>query len=489
MYNIPSKTRRRIRLSLVYTLMIISVISIVTVLVLIIQGYRYNRYDGRIEQGGLAQFASQPSGADVYVDGAQLGNKTPSKLTISSGKHEFTMKRAGYQTWQKSVAILPGSVTWLNYTLLVPQLISNETVASYGAVSSSAATTDGKFMAYTELASTPKIDFVGLDNVTPSVSTINLPVSSYAAPTIANDQSFTVTNWDQTDRYLLVRHDYDKTKNEWLVVDTQGNQTVTNVTVDLGIAIVKAEFTLADNRALYVLTTTNQVRRIDLNASTLSGPLLSNISDFAQYDRATITFETGIDPTTKKRSVGYLTSGTPTPRLLDSYADNNTAPLHLRIGRYYGQNYIVIAYADTVNIMTGDLPSSNNRSASSLKTVVSLAVPGGVTYLGFSPDKQRFLYAQNGSHYLVYDLDSGDLTSRAIKTSIHGPLPWLNTYHLENLYAGNLSIEDFDGTNSRVILTGATHQAAALTPNEDYLYAFVSTGKTVDLVRADLVAN
>jgi len=75
--------------------MAIAVVSIVAILLLVIQGYRYNRFDGKLEQGGLVQFDSRPSAATVTVDDSTLANRTASKVTLSSGQHTITMSREG----------------------------------------------------------------------------------------------------------------------------------------------------------------------------------------------------------------------------------------------------------------------------------------------------------------------------------------------------------------------------------------------------------
>ena len=53
MHKHRNKRRLRIQLTFVYTLMGLAIVSILTILVLVIQGYRYNRFDGKVEQGGL----------------------------------------------------------------------------------------------------------------------------------------------------------------------------------------------------------------------------------------------------------------------------------------------------------------------------------------------------------------------------------------------------------------------------------------------------
>src|SRR5664279_5471926 len=87
MYHLPSKRRQLIRQVAVYTPMSVTIILAVTALVFIMLGYDFNKKDGRIEQGGLLQFASAPAGADVTIDGNILGSQTPLKANAFTGSH------------------------------------------------------------------------------------------------------------------------------------------------------------------------------------------------------------------------------------------------------------------------------------------------------------------------------------------------------------------------------------------------------------------
>ena len=134
MYHAPSKRKKRTQLAFIYFLMVLSVVSIVVVLILITQGYRFNHFDGKLEQGGLVQFNSRPTGATVSVDGMALANRTASKITLSAGPHEVMISREGYTTWKKTVNVKPGSVLWLNYAQLLPVAPKVSTGATYTGV-------------------------------------------------------------------------------------------------------------------------------------------------------------------------------------------------------------------------------------------------------------------------------------------------------------------------------------------------------------------
>jgi hypothetical protein len=53
--------------------------------------------------------ASNPSGADIEVDGSFVGN-TPSEIEVAAGEHAITVSKNGYKPWQKKLKALGGSV-------------------------------------------------------------------------------------------------------------------------------------------------------------------------------------------------------------------------------------------------------------------------------------------------------------------------------------------------------------------------------------------
>ncbi len=52
---------------------------------------------------------SIPTGADIEVDGAFVGN-TPSTVTIKPGNHEITVKKKGFAEWSRKLSVTSGDV-------------------------------------------------------------------------------------------------------------------------------------------------------------------------------------------------------------------------------------------------------------------------------------------------------------------------------------------------------------------------------------------
>ena len=489
MYHSPSKRKKRAQLTFIYSLMVLAVISIVAALVLVMQGYRFNQYDGKVEQGGLVQFNSRPTGATVTVDDIQLANKTASKITLTAGDHTITMARDGYTSWAKDVTVVPGSVLWLNYARLFPVKPIVQPVAALSAADNALASPNKEQLAIFATQTEPTLTLVRLNDDTPDVRAVAISSGVFTPPTTEAPQAFSVADWSGDNRHVIVQHVYDN-KTEFIAIDTRGNDESKNITKLLGITAVKMEYALGESNIVYAMTDTGDVRRADIGSSTLSGPLVSNVVDFEQYDRSTLTFETRIDPATKTRSVGYLTEGASKPRIVRSYTDDGLVSMKMRIGEYYGDRYVAVAYGDNITVLTGDLPSSDADVKLSLSRIASLTLPGGAAYLDFSPNENRFVYAQQGSTVLTYDMELKRVANSVMAAQpLTRGVDWIDSFHFVSVANGAMTHYDFDGKNGHVVAASVIERPVTLSGNGKYLYYFAPTESGISLVRNKLTID
>lgn len=487
MYHPPSKRRQLVQRIAVYSLMSVTVAGLVTVLIFLMLGYRFDRADGKIEQGGLLQFDTQPDGATVTIDGVSFGTRTPSKTTLASGQHFITMERDGYKKWQKSIDLAAGSVLWLNYARLIPTDLNQQTVANFTTVSNALSSPDDKWMAIKEDPATPQIHRADLGRDDAEITVITIPENAYTKPSKEKAQQFSFETWDPSGRYLLVRHVYDKTNTEWIVVDMEGSDPARNITATLGVEAVNPMFSNRDARILYAIVD-GDLRRIDLGASTLSGPLIENVASFALHDRATITYVTTVDAKTKQRSVGYYDDGAAKARTLRSYNDTK-APLQLVVDKYFGDHYIAIAHDDVLEIFEGDLPRSDASSPSSIKTVATVTIPEGSDYLS-SYTNGRFIVSQKGASFTVYDLELKKMTTTNLKgaAKVTEKLRWIDAYTVSSDRDGMLRLYEFDGANQQDIMPVVPGMDATFSPSGKYMYGISMSDKnSYHLSRVQLI--
>jgi len=62
------------------------------------------------------QLESNPSGADIEVDGNFVGN-TPSDVQISEGDHTISVKKTGFKDWERKLKVNAGSSVHLSAEL------------------------------------------------------------------------------------------------------------------------------------------------------------------------------------------------------------------------------------------------------------------------------------------------------------------------------------------------------------------------------------
>jgi hypothetical protein len=61
------------------------------------------------EQAHL-QVSSTPDGADIEIDGSFVGN-TPSTIGVTAGQHKISVKKSGFNPWERTIAISSGQVS------------------------------------------------------------------------------------------------------------------------------------------------------------------------------------------------------------------------------------------------------------------------------------------------------------------------------------------------------------------------------------------
>ena len=61
----------------------------------------------------MLQMESNPSGADIQVDGSFMGN-TPSDVQVAEGDHTITVKKAGFKDWERKMKVTAGSSVHLS---------------------------------------------------------------------------------------------------------------------------------------------------------------------------------------------------------------------------------------------------------------------------------------------------------------------------------------------------------------------------------------
>lgn len=69
-----------------------------------------------VSSSAKLQLGSEPTGADIEVDGSFVGN-TPSEVQVTEGEHMVVVKKAGFKDWERKLKVTAGSSVHLNADL------------------------------------------------------------------------------------------------------------------------------------------------------------------------------------------------------------------------------------------------------------------------------------------------------------------------------------------------------------------------------------
>ena len=80
------------------------------------RGYRFNFSDKQVNSTGLVVAQSDPSGAQIIVDG-KVKTATQATLTLSPGWYTVSISKEGFQPWKKRVKVQGEVVTKIDALL------------------------------------------------------------------------------------------------------------------------------------------------------------------------------------------------------------------------------------------------------------------------------------------------------------------------------------------------------------------------------------
>jgi len=477
MFKRPTKKQLLIRRIFFSTVATLSVLIILTVTILFLQGFRLDS-GNRLSQGALLQFDSTPNAANVFIDGKDTKVRTAGKQTVVAGVHTVLFTKDRYEDWTRTIDFAAGTLTWLDYARMVPKERSAETVANFKTIVAAKASPDYKFILLQQAAEQPEFQLADLRSTEVKLSTLTLPTDLYSEPTTAGvTHSFTLDEWNLGGRYILINHKFND-QTEWLMVDTENVAQSVNVSRLLSVGFKDLHFAGSNGRTLFGLADDNNIRKLDLSSATISRALVSHVDSFDLFDTNTISY-VGTDPANNtKRVAGVYRDGDEQPHVLRT-VDSLDTVLKIAVGNYFNDNYVAIAEGSKVTILTGSYQTTGNDDMTELKQFATMDLPGTVTQLSFSP-KSDYILAQAGSSFMTYEIEhtrssSGGLDPTPAAAST--PLQWLDVSHVWNKQSGSLVMRDFDNANIYSINTVAGDFDATLSQNGRFFY---SVGKSDD---------
>ncbi len=488
MHHLSKKKKELIRRIVVYIFMIVSVCVTVTLITLLVLGFRFNIFDGQVEQYAFLQYSSVPSGATVTVDGTKVSAKTPTKSSVKAGLHQIEMKKDGYKTWSKSIDVKAGTLTWLSYALLIPKNLSVETVENIDQVYSSLPTPKSKGLIIQYRPDAPLFELVDVTSNNPKITKISIPTSAYSDSLTADIQhGFLMKKWDESGRYVIVKHTFGD-KFEWLVFDTQNPALSKNISLTFDITIESIDFSGTSGNNYYIIQN-GDVRKLDMAAGTISKVLASNVSSMFVYEANIVVYAGKPTNGSEGSIIGVYRDGDESTYVIRTLTNVNTSSIKIATTNYFNQDYIAYSDGQTINLIGGKYPNNFGDSTTTLSPVTSFTISGDIISLSFSLTGQ-YVMAQSSLSFSSYNIEYQILNEVNNNcTDVKSPVEWLDENYVWSTCGNSLIIQEFDGANAHTINPVLFGQSVVLTHNGRYIYSINKNDTGYDLQRAKIILS
>ena len=458
------KRRRVLRVVLLDSMMALAIIVLVTILILVVSGYRVK--DGLVlEQAGLLKVISHPSGAQVEIDGEKVG-KTEFNRMLDEGTYNVVLKKDGYESWQKDIKIVPGWLMRINYARLLLQDRPMEVVRQFDELNFLAMSPDRNSILYGNDSVVWHWMKIGGDDV----SVENLELADALNDFVLDGKfsgKISVQSWNGGNDKVIAKVE-DDTKTQWLVVNLKSPEDSVNVSQKFGIEITKMT---AENNAmdrLFALTG-EKLQEIDLRRDEVTEVL----ADVANYDNdeSEVVFVSTADEKNQRR-VGLYKHGDAAATVY--VAEEPEKVVSAVLTKYAGKGYLAFMVGERLYIYESD----------QMKMIAENDVGMVPDYLAESPDGE-FVMGQSGATVLMIDLE---LMDYHFYETVTQQAYWADDYMLAEVVDGKLNVFDFDGTNRRVLSAADGNYGAVFAENNKYIYYTAVQDGKIEL-RREIIAR
>jgi hypothetical protein len=457
-YLDPSKERAQtIRLIIGYIL--IGVAILIATLILLYQAYGFGiNKEGQVIQSGLVFMSSQPSNAEIYLNGKIYRNSTNTKLQLPAGQYTAELRRSGYSEWQRIITVEGGSVQHFDYPKLFPVSLKTENIRTYAEAPGLATQSpDRHWLLVQETASPLNFDLYDLSdnkNVNKNASLINLPESVLTNPR-EGAQSIKLAEWSTDNRHVMLLHTYtanNTTASEYIMLDRQDPAASINLTRTLLLSPAK-QLQLWDKKPnqFYVYDTeSHTLGTTTIEAAGTVSPLLDQVIAFKPYGR---------------NMVLYITDkAAPAGQVLSMLYDNGTiykirehgptAPFLIDMAQYNGDWFVAAGASADNKVYVYKNPQRLRKSSSTAVLVpVQIMRLTAPNKLQFSTNTEHIMI-ENAANFVDYDAETDKGYHFTSKYSLDPPAPyasWMDGQRLTYVSGGKVAVFDYDNINGRIL--------------------------------------
>lgn len=490
MYHAPSRNIRLLRKIGILFLTWIIVIGGVVLLTALTLGYGFNREKGTVERSGILQIGSRPGGASVTINDRPLGTRTPAKVVSTPGDYALEINYPGYKTWQKTVPIRAGGLTWATYPRLVPEKLTPAAAVPLPDTLADALPSPGSaYYGFIPKADTPRVLLAKINADAIKQVEVAIPNDVYTPPAPERPGSaFSLERWSADERRILLKHTYGADQSvEWILLDHENPDSSVNLSRLFGVTIEEVQFANGDGSKFYALSD-GAVRLFDIANETIGRPLVQDVRSYSVFDDDYILFVS--EPTEQEtQQVGYVRQSYERPRVIDVVPYDGAHSALAAVGKYYDKFYFLITHGTTATLSQSNSLSGDASTSLKRKLVTTMKLESPILYASIAGGGQ-FAIIQDGASFATHNLEIEQTTHTALRENVVREPQKLRHLEAQLLWAehnGKLRTYEFDGANQHDIMAMEARFSATFSPQGKYLYAVQKTADGYSLSRVQFL--
>ena len=466
----PRHSRRQnMTLFVGYALVGCAVTLLSVILLLMAIGYGYK--NGQVIQSGLVFVSSVPRPAQIYINGKRYKNDTNTRLLLPAGTYNFSLHRAGYRDWQRSIDVVGLQVQSFTYPFLFPTSLTSSTFHDYaGQPAFVSQSSDHRWLLVSSIADPSSIDVYDLSAPKKPPIVIAIPAGILTAGKV---QTFQQVAWADDSTHLLLKHEFDN-KVEYVLINRANPAATINLTKTLNLSDTDNDVRLDDNRYDHYLVLDN-TSHVLFKASLTVPALTPYITGVLTYDAYGGTDVLYVSPNEADKAKVNIDLFDGTKSYLIRQSAVSTTYL-LALSAYQGDLYAAVSDS---NEKAGFI--YQNPIAQITNPQLGVAIPVRVlsikspNYVSFSVSGQ-YAFFENKTDFASYDVESQQRYLYSSTAPIDQPqvhASWMDGARLQYVSQGQLVVFDFDGMNRQTLVSSDAHYLPIYDANYKTLYTFV----------------
>ncbi len=473
-----SKKRRTIRLLLGYFLVSVMIVTSSVILVFQAYGFDVDRKTGEVIQNGLVFVDSAPDDATIYLNGNRQKSLSNTRLAIPAGSYELKITKDGYRDWTRNFTLSGGSVERFTYPMLIQQTLVPDEIVSLGNAEPAFVTQSpdrrwalvSKADSFTEFF---EYDLNNVDKNTDIPRQRSIAFSGDIFTRSDGQRAVELVEWSTDNKHALIKHTYG-TGYEFIILNRDNPTESFNINRLLGRT--PTAVTLRDKKFDQWYLHTSEGGILETADSSKNIQLIvRNVASYKSHDSETILYV--LNSTNSKSQQIFIRQNNNSYLLREVGAGE----VKLDIARYDGDWYALVASdTDKVNYIYKDPVSFLEQNVDRKPVPVSIlrASTGTFDWVSFSQNT-RFMVAQSGQHFEVYDAEYSETYRYNIKAPIDTATEakWMDGHRILLRSDNNVTIFDFDGSNLQSLIPSLPGQPVYFDRDYTVMYTVNSSGR------------